>query len=78
VSAAVAAAARDAGFLVNNAVPDRVRLVPPLIFTEGQAKEFLDAFPWHPRRGGGGMRHFLRDDDLSPDEQREVLDLADT
>jgi len=23
------------------------------------------------------MRHFLRDDDLSPDEQREVLDLAD-
>jgi acetylornithine aminotransferase len=45
VSAAVAAAARDAGFLVNNAVPDRVRLVPPLVFTEGQAKEFLDAFP---------------------------------
>jgi acetylornithine aminotransferase len=45
VSAAVAAAARDAGFLVNNAVPDRVRLVPPLIFTEGQAKEFLQAFP---------------------------------
>ena len=23
------------------------------------------------------MRHFLRDDDLSPDEQREILDLAD-
>jgi acetylornithine/N-succinyldiaminopimelate aminotransferase len=45
VSAAVAAAARDAGFLVNNAVPDRIRLVPPLILTEGQATEFLDAFP---------------------------------
>jgi acetylornithine/N-succinyldiaminopimelate aminotransferase len=45
VSAAVAAAARDAGFLVNNAVPGRVRLAPPLTFTEGQAKEFLDAFP---------------------------------
>ena len=45
VSAAVAAAARDAGFLVNNAVPDRVRLAPPLVLTEGQAKEFLDAFP---------------------------------
>ena len=24
------------------------------------------------------VRHFLRDDDLTPDEQREVLDLADT
>jgi acetylornithine aminotransferase len=45
VSAAVAAAARDAGFLVNNAVPDRLRLAPPLVLTEGQAKEFLDAFP---------------------------------
>jgi acetylornithine/N-succinyldiaminopimelate aminotransferase len=45
VSGAVAAAARDAGFLVNNAVPDRLRLAPPLIFSEGQAKEFLDAFP---------------------------------
>ncbi|WP_214404303.1 acetylornithine transaminase [Pseudonocardia lacus] len=45
VSAAVASAARDAGFLVNNAVPDRLRLAPPLVLTEGQAKEFLDAFP---------------------------------
>jgi ornithine carbamoyltransferase len=23
------------------------------------------------------LRHFVRDDDLTPDEQREVLDLAD-
>jgi acetylornithine/N-succinyldiaminopimelate aminotransferase len=45
ISAAVAAAARDAGFLVNNAVPDRIRLAPPLVLTEGQAREFLDAFP---------------------------------
>ncbi len=45
VSAAVAAAARDAGFLVNNAVPDRLRLAPPLVLTDGQAEEFLDAFP---------------------------------
>jgi acetylornithine aminotransferase len=45
VSAAVAAAARDGGFLVNNAVPDRVRLVPPLVLTEAQAGEFLAAFP---------------------------------
>jgi acetylornithine/N-succinyldiaminopimelate aminotransferase len=45
VSAAVAAAARDAGFLINNAVPDRIRLVPPLIITEEQAGQFLSALP---------------------------------
>jgi acetylornithine/N-succinyldiaminopimelate aminotransferase len=45
VSAAVAAAARDAGFLSNNVVPDRIRLVPPLIITEEQAGEFLSALP---------------------------------
>jgi len=45
VSAAVAAQARAAGFLVNNAVPDRVRLAPPLVLTEAQAEEFLIALP---------------------------------
>lgn len=45
VSAQLATAAREAGFLVNNAVPDRLRLAPPLILTQGQAQEFLDAFP---------------------------------
>ena len=45
VSAAVAAQARAAGFLVNNAVPDRVRLAPPLVLTEEQAGEFLIALP---------------------------------
>ncbi len=45
VSSAVAAAARAGGFLVNNAVPQRVRLVPPLVLTEAQAREFLAAFP---------------------------------
>jgi acetylornithine aminotransferase len=45
VSAAVAAQARAAGFLVNNAVPDRVRLAPPLVLTEEQAEEFLIALP---------------------------------
>jgi acetylornithine/N-succinyldiaminopimelate aminotransferase len=45
VSAAVATAAREAGFLVNNAMPDRVRLAPPLILTEEQAGEFLSALP---------------------------------
>ena len=45
VSAAVAAQARAAGFLVNNAVPDRVRLAPPLVLTDEQAEEFLIALP---------------------------------
>ena len=45
VSAAVATAAREGGFLVNNAVPDRLRLVPPLVFTDDQAREFLHALP---------------------------------
>jgi acetylornithine aminotransferase len=53
VSAAIAAAARDAGFLVNNAVPDRVRLAPPLILSDGQAKEFLEAFPGILDAAGG-------------------------
>jgi len=41
----VASAARDAGILVNNAVPSRLRLVPPLIFSHEQAIEFLTALP---------------------------------
>jgi acetylornithine/N-succinyldiaminopimelate aminotransferase len=45
VSAAVSAAAREAGYLLNNAVPDRVRLIPPLVLTDAQAREFLGAFP---------------------------------
>jgi acetylornithine/N-succinyldiaminopimelate aminotransferase len=44
-SAAVAAAARDAGFLINNPVPERVRLAPPLILSHQQAGEFLAALP---------------------------------
>jgi acetylornithine/N-succinyldiaminopimelate aminotransferase len=44
-SAQVAAAAREAGYLVNNAVPHRVRLVPPLILTEAQARAFLADLP---------------------------------
>ena len=49
----LATAARDGGFLVNNAVPDRVRLAPPLVLTEGQAKEFLDALPGVLDAAGG-------------------------
>jgi acetylornithine/N-succinyldiaminopimelate aminotransferase len=45
VSAAVSVAARDGGYLVNNAVADRIRLIPPLVLTEAQAAEFLSALP---------------------------------
>jgi acetylornithine/N-succinyldiaminopimelate aminotransferase len=38
-------AARDAGFLVNAAAPDVVRLAPPLVITEAQIDEFLGALP---------------------------------
>jgi acetylornithine/N-succinyldiaminopimelate aminotransferase len=39
------AAARRAGFLVNAAQPDVIRLAPPLILTEEQAGSFLAALP---------------------------------
>lgn len=39
------AAARDAGFLVNAAAPDVIRLAPPLVITEAQIDEFLAALP---------------------------------
>jgi acetylornithine aminotransferase len=42
---AVETAARDAGFLVNAAAPDVVRLAPPLIITEVQIDSFLAALP---------------------------------
>ncbi len=45
VSVRVQAAAQQAGFLVNAAVPDAVRLVPPLVITERQADAFLAALP---------------------------------
>ena len=45
VSASVATVAREAGFLVNPPVPDRIRLAPPLVLTEAQAREFLSALP---------------------------------
>jgi acetylornithine aminotransferase len=45
VAAAVAAAARDAGFLVNPAQPDVIRLAPPLILTAEQVDSFLAALP---------------------------------
>lgn len=41
----VEAAARDAGFLVNAAAPDVVRLAPPLVITDDQIEMFLTALP---------------------------------
>ncbi|HUR15510.1 MAG TPA: acetylornithine transaminase [Mycobacteriales bacterium] len=45
VAPAVEAAAREAGFLVNAAVPDVVRLAPPLVLTDTQVSAFLAALP---------------------------------
>ncbi|MFD7730702.1 acetylornithine transaminase [Kitasatospora phosalacinea] len=45
VAGQVQAAAQEAGFLVNAAVADAVRLVPPLVLTEEQADSFLAALP---------------------------------
>ncbi|CAN5598700.1 acetylornithine transaminase [soil metagenome] len=42
---AVEAAAREAGFLVNAAAADVVRLAPPLILTDTQVDDFLTALP---------------------------------
>ena len=42
---AVETAARDAGFLVNAAAPDVVRLAPPLIITGEQVASFLAGLP---------------------------------
>jgi len=42
---AVEIAARNAGFLVNAAAPDVIRLAPPLIITEAQVDNFLSALP---------------------------------
>lgn len=45
VAAAVEAAARDAGFLVNTVAPDTIRLAPPLVLTEEEAARFVAALP---------------------------------
>ncbi|WP_433528503.1 acetylornithine transaminase [Micromonospora sp. CA-263727] len=44
-AAAVEAAARRAGFLVNAVLPDVVRLAPPLILTPSEASSFLSVLP---------------------------------
>ncbi|MET9327511.1 acetylornithine transaminase [Tsukamurella sp. NPDC003166] len=45
VAKAVETGARDAGFLLNAAQPDVVRLAPPLVLTDEQADRFLSALP---------------------------------
>ncbi|NGM11196.1 acetylornithine transaminase [Verrucosispora sioxanthis] len=45
VSAALAGALREAGFLVNPIQPDVIRLAPPLILTAAQVDAFLAALP---------------------------------
>ncbi|MEV7045259.1 acetylornithine transaminase [Amycolatopsis sp. NPDC051061] len=45
VSAAVAKAVQDAGYLVNPVAPDTVRLAPPLVLDADQAAGFLAALP---------------------------------
>ncbi len=44
-SAAVVAAAQDAGFIVNNPTPTAIRLAPPLVLTQGDADAFVAAWP---------------------------------
>ena len=44
-SGAVAAAALEAGFILNNATPERIRIVPPLVLTEDDAEALLAAWP---------------------------------
>ena len=45
VAGAVAAAALDAGYIVNDVRPDAIRLAPPYVLTPGQAGEFLADLP---------------------------------
>jgi acetylornithine aminotransferase len=45
MSADAAAASLEAGFIVNNPTPGRIRLAPPLVLTDGDAAAFLDSWP---------------------------------
>ena len=74
LSAEVIAAALEAGFIINNPTPERVRLAPPLVLTEraGRLVPRRLARASSTRRTrhamtGHATRHFLRDDDLDPD-----------
>ena len=45
VAAGAAAAALEAGFIVNAVCPDTIRLAPPLVLTAAQADDFVAALP---------------------------------
>ena len=45
VAPQVVAAAQDAGFILNSTGPRTIRLAPPLVLTEEQAKELVAAWP---------------------------------
>ncbi len=45
LSAEVTAAALEAGFIINNPTPGRIRLAPPLVLSEDEADSFLAAWP---------------------------------
>jgi acetylornithine aminotransferase len=44
-AAAVATAARERGFILNDCTPERVRIAAPLVLTTDQADGFLAAWP---------------------------------
>ena len=44
-AAEVADAAQRRGFIVNACTPDRIRLAPPLVLTDDQVAELLQAWP---------------------------------
>jgi acetylornithine/N-succinyldiaminopimelate aminotransferase len=44
-ASAVARAALRRGFIVNDCTPERIRLAPPLVLTEAQVAELLEAWP---------------------------------
>ncbi|MCW2784427.1 MAG: acetylornithine aminotransferase apoenzyme [Marmoricola sp.] len=56
ISAEVTAAALDAGFIVNNATPEQIRLAPPLVLTDADAEAFLSAWPSILDTAFGGAR----------------------
>ncbi|MDH6114211.1 acetylornithine/N-succinyldiaminopimelate aminotransferase [Kitasatospora sp. MAP12-15] len=61
VAGQVQAAAQQAGFLVNAAVPDAIRLVPPLVITEQQVDLLLAALP--------GILRGVREAEPAPGQQ---------